>query len=106
MQIQDAVYLLTASSFYGMSNDRLKELCARNITTQLNHKNVLDVLDAAHNIQSDELKVSVVRYFVDTSLGCGFEKDCDRNIRDCKNGAIEKNGLSITSGNYSSCCTS
>jgi len=28
MKIQDSVYLLTASSYYGMKNDRLRELCA------------------------------------------------------------------------------
>jgi len=56
MLADEAVYLLTASGYYGLTNDRLKVLCSKQIVKKINKDNLLYVLDAANDICARQLK--------------------------------------------------
>lgn len=81
----EAVYLLTASGYYGLTNDRLKILCSKQIIQKLNRyaligyrrcrdtytnlrENLLRVLEAASDVGAKQLKdfvlAEVVKDFV------------------------------------------
>ena len=58
---EDAIYLFSASNYFGLTNLRLQVICKHNLEQNISIKNVFDILDAADRIQAGEMKVIALK---------------------------------------------
>lgn len=56
MPPEDSLYLFTAPSFYGFTNNRLQAFCKQNLETNVTSENVLEILEAADRMQATDMK--------------------------------------------------
>jgi len=61
---ESAVYLLNAPGYYGLHNERLRLLCTSNMIQNINENNLLDVLQAADDVQANQLKEFILKTLV------------------------------------------
>jgi len=82
--VSNAVFLLPMSDFYGLGNDKLKQICIKSIEFDLNEISVTVALQAAESIQCTQLKKLflqeiVNKYFVTVS-DSKFMKPLSKNL--------------------------
>ena len=63
--VENSVYLLAFSDFYGLSNNKLQAHCLHIIETELNPKNLLQSYEASNVIQYEELKSTFLNEIID-----------------------------------------
>lgn len=56
MPAEDSLYLFQASCFYGFTNNRLQAFCKHNLENNITHENVLQILEAADNMNVPDIK--------------------------------------------------
>ena len=56
MPPEDSLYLFTAPTFYGFTNNRLQAFCKQNLETNITFENVLQILEAADRMQAVDMK--------------------------------------------------
>lgn len=56
MPPEDSLYLFTAPSFYGFTNNRLQAFCKQNLETNVTSENVIEILEAADRMQAADMK--------------------------------------------------
>lgn len=64
MPTEDSLYLFQADFFYGFSNNRLQTFCKHNLENNINHDNVLQILEASHNMNVPDVKNYALRMVV------------------------------------------
>lgn len=61
MPAEDSLYLFQASCFYGFTNNRLQAFCKHNLENNITHENVLQILEAADNMNVPDIKSYALR---------------------------------------------
>ncbi|XP_043239631.1 leucine-zipper-like transcriptional regulator 1 [Amphibalanus amphitrite] len=56
MPPEDSLYLFSAPSFYGFTNNRLQAFCKQNLEMNVTSDNVIQILEAAERIQAHDMK--------------------------------------------------
>ena len=72
---EDAIYLFSASSYFGLTNLRLQVICKHNLEQNMTTRNVFDILDAADRIQADEMKAIALRLIASNFLSGNLARD-------------------------------
>lgn len=56
MPPEDSLYLFSAPFFYGFTNNRLQAFCKQNLEMNVTFENVIQILEAADNMQATDMK--------------------------------------------------
>lgn len=56
MPPEDSLYLFQASSFYGLTNNRLQAFCKHNLEHNIHVQNVLQILEASDKMHVPDIK--------------------------------------------------
>ena len=58
---EDSLYLFTADKFYGFSNNQLQAYCKKSLETNIKTSNVIEILKAADQVNSEDMKCHALR---------------------------------------------
>jgi hypothetical protein len=84
MSVVDAVYCIRLADFYQLSNNKLKSHCIRNIEQNIAPENLLEVLEAADNINSSLLRdlflQEMVEHYVEVMEKSSYLEHLDKPL--------------------------